>query len=209
MTTPAPLTVAPPSVPVLVEVLAALGRQASVSPNSAPQQATLHLARILVAVAERHAVAAELGCGPDGLDGHDVDTHQDTYDTATVRATFERLALAHWRSRRLVATVTALRKALVGDGPDPDDPDADFEQEEDGLVLMWGLAEHTTIAADAVIEAIARLVTPPAETTAAGVERLDAATALLVSVGERAAELRGDRLGHPVAADRRLTAVLL
>ena len=53
------------------------------SPGNAPQQATLHLARVLVA--ERHAVAADLACGPDGLDGHDVDTHQDTYGTTTVR----------------------------------------------------------------------------------------------------------------------------
>ncbi|MGX6608423.1 hypothetical protein ACWKSP_40835 [Micromonosporaceae bacterium Da 78-11] len=190
MTTPAPLTVPPPSVPTLVEVLATLGRPALVSAGSPPAQATLHLTRMLVAVAERHAVSAELACGPGGRDGHDVDTYQGTYDTATVRATFERLALAHWRSQRLVATVTALRKALVGDGPDPDDPDADVEQEEDASALMWELAEHTTIAADAVIEVIARLITPPAETTTAGVERLDAATALLVSAGQRAAELR-------------------
>lgn len=189
MTTPAPLTVPPPSVPTLVEVLATLGRPASVSADSPPAQATLHLTRMLVAVAERHAVAAELACGPDGRDGHDVDTYQDTYDTATVRAMFERLALAHWRSRRLVATVTALRKAMVGDGPDLDDPDADVE-DEDASALMWGLAEHTTIAADAVVEVIARLVTPPRESATADVERLDAATALLVSVGERAAELR-------------------
>jgi len=165
MTTPAPLTVPPPPVPVLVEVLAALGRQASVAAGSPPEQASLHLARVLVAVAERHAVAAELACGADGLDGHDVETHQDTYDTATVRATFERLALAHWRARRLVATVTALRKAMVGDGPDLDDPDAEIEP-EDPAALMWGLAEHTTIAADAVIEVIAKLVTPGAQDTA-------------------------------------------
>jgi hypothetical protein len=34
----------------------------------------------------------------------------------------------HVHRRRLVATVTALRKAMVGDGPDLDDPDAEIEQ---------------------------------------------------------------------------------
>ena len=52
----------------------------------------LHLTRLLVAVAECHAVAAELALGADACDGHDIDVYQDTYDTATVRAAFERLA---------------------------------------------------------------------------------------------------------------------
>ena len=66
-------------------------------------------------------------------------------------------------------------------------PDADAG---DSMALMWGLAEQTTIAVDAVIAVIARLVTPPAEDAVAGVQRLDAATALLVSAGERADDLR-------------------
>lgn len=45
-------------------------------------------------VAERHAVSAELAVGRADVDmaEHDVDEHQDTYDIATVRAVFERLA---------------------------------------------------------------------------------------------------------------------
>lgn len=64
-------------------------------------------------MSERHAIAAELALGIDDHDDHDVDTHQDTYDTATVRAVFERLALAHWRARRLTATVTTLRDTML------------------------------------------------------------------------------------------------
>jgi hypothetical protein len=55
---------------------------------------------------------------------------------------------------------------------------------------MWNLAAHTTIAADTILAVLARLVTPPADNTAAAVNRLDAATALLVHIGETAATLR-------------------
>ncbi|HWG63781.1 MAG TPA: hypothetical protein VG253_18990 [Streptosporangiaceae bacterium] len=48
----------------------------------------------------------------------------------------------------------------------------------------------STIAAEAVLAVLARLVTPPCEPTAAAVDRLDAATALLVSAGHSAAGLR-------------------
>lgn len=37
-------------------------------------------------------------------------------DAATVRATFERLVLVHWRARRLTATVSTLREAMLGPG---------------------------------------------------------------------------------------------
>ncbi len=69
-------------------------------------------------------------------------------------------------------------------------PDLDTNDGEEPAGLMSGLAEHLTIAADAVIAVIARLVAPPLESTTAGVERLGAATVLLVSVGERAGRLR-------------------
>ncbi len=185
MATPAPLTDPPPTVEQLLDVLADLGWPATVTAGAPPSQTTLHLARLLVAVTERHAISAELAAGRVGLDGGecDVEDHQDTYDTATVRATFERLALAHWRARRLTATVTTLRETMLGATDlDEDDPS--------GMAQMWNLAAHTTIAADAILAVLARLVTPPADDTAAAVDRLDAATALLVHVGESAAELR-------------------
>ncbi|MGH3191174.1 MAG: hypothetical protein ACRDOL_28805 [Streptosporangiaceae bacterium] len=101
-----------------------------------------------------------------------------------MRAAFERLALAHWRARRLTATVTTLRTAMLS--ASQDDP----EDDPSGTAQMWSLAEHATIAADAILAVLAQLVTPPCDDTAAAVGRLDAATALLVSVGESAADLR-------------------
>jgi hypothetical protein len=139
-------------------------------------------------------VAAELARGADACDGHDIDEYQDTYDTATVRAAFERLALAHWRARRLSAT--ALRDTMLGaaaiDNDEDDDPS--------GMAQMWNLTVHAAIAADAVLAVLARLVTPPSEPTAAAAGRLDAATALLVSAGHSAAGLRA-ALGMDGAGD--------
>ena len=117
---------------------------------------------------------------------HDVGDHQGTYDTATVRATFERLALAHWRAQRLTAAVTTLREAMYAADAAGDDTDDD----PSGTALMWDLAAHSALATDAVLAVLARLVTPPADTSTADVQRLDAATALLVSAGERATALR-------------------
>jgi hypothetical protein len=136
-----------------------------------------------VAVAERHAVAAELVLGPDARDGHDVDEHQGIYDAASVRAAFERFALAHWRARRLTATVTALRDAVDAGVDDEDD-------DPSGMAELWDLVVHTAVAGDTILAVLARLVTPPADDNAAAVARLDAATALLVSVGESAGRLR-------------------
>ena len=102
----------------------------------------LHLARLLVAVAERHAIAAELVLGAEARGGRDVDKHQETYDTASVRAAFELLALAHWRTGRLTATVTALRDTARA-GVVDDDPS--------GMTELWNLAVHTTIAGDAIL----------------------------------------------------------
>jgi hypothetical protein len=186
MPTPAPLADPPPTVEQLLDVLAVLGRSATVTAGSPRPQTTLHLARLLVAVAERHAISAELAAGRAGLDvGElDVEEHQGTYDTATVRATFERLALVHWRARRLTATVTTLREAMLGAR------DLDEDDDPSGMAPLWNLAAHTTIAADAILAVLARLVTPPVDDIAAAVDRLDAATALLVHVGESAAELR-------------------
>lgn len=111
----------------------------------------------------------------------DVDKHQEAYDTASVRAAFELLALAHWRAGRLTATVTALRDTARA-GVVDDDPS--------GMTERWNLAVHTTIAGDAILAVLARLVTPPEDDNAAAADRLDAATALLVSVGESAGKLR-------------------
>ncbi len=144
-----------------------------------PAPTVLHLARLLVAVAERHAIAAELVLGAEARGGRDVDKHQETYDTASVRAAFELLALAHWRAGRLTATVTALRDtARAGVVDDPS-----------GMTELRNLAVHTTIAGDAILAVLARLVTPPEADNAAAADRLDAATALLVSVGESAGKL--------------------
>jgi hypothetical protein len=172
----------PPSAAQLIEVLAALGRPVTAHSGD-PAPTVLHLARLLVAVAERHAIAAELALGVDARHGHDVDEHQQTYDTASVRAAFELLTLAHWRARRLTATVTALRDTAGASAEDEDD-------DPDGMTELWNLAVHTTLAADAILAVLAQLVTPPADDTAAAVDRLDAATALLVNVGESAGKLR-------------------
>ncbi len=98
-----------------------------------------------------------------------------------MRAAFELLALAHWRAGRLTATVTALRDTARA-GVVDDDPS--------GMTELWNLAAHTTIAGDAILAVLARLVTPPEDDNAAAADRLDTATALLVSVGESAGKLR-------------------
>lgn len=175
-----PLADPPPSAAQLIEVLATLGRPVTVHSGD-PAPTVLHLARLLVAVAERHAIAAELVLGAEARGGRDVDKHQETYDTASVRAAFELLALAHWRAGRLTATVTALRDTARA-GVVDDDPS--------GMTELWNLAVHTTIAGDAILAVLARLVTPPEDDNAAAADRLDAATALLVSVGESAGKLR-------------------
>ncbi|MGH3191175.1 MAG: hypothetical protein ACRDOL_28810 [Streptosporangiaceae bacterium] len=74
MPVPAPLTDAPPPAGRLLEVLASLGRPVTVTASSATSPATtLHLARLLVAGAERHAISAELAMGAGDHDRHDVD----------------------------------------------------------------------------------------------------------------------------------------
>jgi hypothetical protein len=73
MPTPAPLSDQLPPPQVFLDALSALGCPVTVSDKVPLAQVTLHLARTLVALAERHAVAAELACGVDGLDGHDVE----------------------------------------------------------------------------------------------------------------------------------------
>ena len=85
-------------------------------------------------MAERHAIAAELVLGAEARGGRDVDKHQETYDTASVRAAFELLALAPWRAGRLTATVTALRDTARA-GVVDDDPSA--------MTELWNLAVHT------------------------------------------------------------------
>jgi len=150
MPLPAPLNDPPPTAAQLADILAALGRLVTVASGD-PAPTVLHLTRLLVAVAERDAVAAELALGAGARDSHDVDEHQDTYDTATVRAAFERLALAHWRARRLSATVTALRDTMLGVADDNDEDDY-----PSGTAEMWNLTVHTTIAADTVLAVLAR-----------------------------------------------------
>jgi hypothetical protein len=100
----------------------------------------LHLARTLVAVAERHVVAAQITAGRTAAGEQDGDEHQRSYDRPAARAGYERLALAYWRARRLAATVTALRADLAG-GPDRDDPS--------GTAAVWDLSVHASAVADA------------------------------------------------------------
>jgi hypothetical protein len=66
MDTAVSLTAPPPPAPVLIDVLAHLGRPAPVADDCPPEHAVLHLARVLAAVAERHAVAAELAAARTG-----------------------------------------------------------------------------------------------------------------------------------------------
>jgi hypothetical protein len=54
-----PLPTSPPTVPQLTEALKVLGRQVTVSPDAPAPVAALHLARLLVALAEQHAIRAE------------------------------------------------------------------------------------------------------------------------------------------------------
>jgi hypothetical protein len=74
------------------------------------------------------------------------------------------------------------------------------------MTELWNLAVHTTIAGDAILAVLARLVTPPEDDNAAAADRLDAATALLVSVGESAGKLRA-AIGLDSATDHSGAAV--
>jgi hypothetical protein len=51
-----PLPASPPTVPQLTQALEVLGRQVTVSPDAPPSVAALHLTRVLVALAEQHAI---------------------------------------------------------------------------------------------------------------------------------------------------------
>src|ERR1035441_8018102 len=72
----------------------------------------------LGAAEEQQAVAAEHAASRAGggrlPDGHDVASHQGTYDLATAKAALTMLAVAYWRSQRLHAGVQALARAFTG-----------------------------------------------------------------------------------------------
>jgi hypothetical protein len=70
----------------------------------------LHLTRLLVALAEQHAIRAEQATAGDA-DPADVElfTYQDTYDKATASGVLELLMVAYWRAQWLTAGVEALR----------------------------------------------------------------------------------------------------
>jgi hypothetical protein len=75
----------------------------------------LHLTRILVALAEQHAIRADQATAGDA-DPPDVElfTCQDTYDKATAGGALELLMVAYWRAQPLTAGVEALRAELTG-----------------------------------------------------------------------------------------------
>jgi hypothetical protein len=83
--------------------------------HTPPGPTMLHLTRILVALAEQHAIRAEQATAGDA-DPADVElfTYQDTYDKATAGGALELLMVAYWRAQRLTAGVKALRAELTG-----------------------------------------------------------------------------------------------
>jgi len=100
----------------LTQALEVLGRPVTVEPDAPPPVAALHLTRILVALAEQHAIAAERAAGADaGAEPADVEvvSYQATYDKATTPVALELLMVAYWRAQRLTAGVEALRADLT------------------------------------------------------------------------------------------------
>jgi hypothetical protein len=177
-----------PDVAVLTDVLDRLCRPVTISP-AAPEAATrVHLARVLVAVAELCALRAEHALtGQDRAAGKDadVDDHQGTYDQATARNTLQRLALNYWRSQRLTAGVQALREAMH-----QHDPDLDAEDPPSALAEIWQLTTPVTAACEGLLGILARVTLT--DDAAEIVTQLDIVTALLASAGEHATQLRAE-----------------
>lgn len=139
---------------------------------------TLHLARLLLAVAEHHAVAAQLALPHQQVDDN-IDDVQGCYDTAATPEPSALLALTHWRSRRLAAGLDALHQTLTTPSSHAEDDPAD----------IWRLTAHTTAAADALIAALTILAGPDPDTPAA-IAQIDAATTVLIRTGAHAATMR-------------------
>jgi hypothetical protein len=62
----------PPTVAQLTEALKLLGCPVTVEPGAPPGPSALHLTRILVALAEQHAIRAEHAAASDGTVWHAV-----------------------------------------------------------------------------------------------------------------------------------------
>jgi hypothetical protein len=182
----------------LARALALLGTAADVG-DAPPELAALHLTRALVAAAEHQAVAAELAASKAGggrlPDGHDVAGHQGTYDLATARAALTMLAVTYWRSQRLHAGVQALARAFTG-ARDGDEEGRDEEPENSPLELTWDLAVPASAATEALLSFLGAVTVD--DDPRGRVQSLDAATALLVSAGRRAARLRSATGMSPV-----------
>jgi hypothetical protein len=193
--TPAPL--ADTGTGTLAEALALLGTVTDVG-DAPPELAALHLTRALVAAAEQQAVAAEHAASKAGggrlPDGHDVASHQGTYDLATAKAALTMLAVTYWRSQRLHAGVQALARAFAGadahdgDGDEDDEEGRGEEPENSPVELMWDLAVPASAATEALLSFLGAVTVD--DDPRGSVQSLDAATALLVSAGRRAARLR-------------------
>jgi hypothetical protein len=186
--TPAPLA----DTGTLSQALALLGTVTDIG-DAPPELAALHLTRTLVAAAEQQAVAAEHAASKAGgghlPDGHDVAGHQGTYDLATARAALTMLAVTCWRSQRLNAGVQALARAFTGAGArDGDEEGRDEEAESSPVELMWDLAVPAAAATEALLSFLGAVTVD--DDPRGSVQALDAATALLVSAGRRAARLR-------------------
>jgi hypothetical protein len=191
--TPAPLA----DTGTLAEALALLCTVTDVG-DAPPELAALHLTRALVAAAEQQAVAAEHAASKAGggrlPDGHDVASHQGTYDLATAKAALTMLAVTYWRSQRLHAGVQALARAFTGadahdgDGDEDDEEGRGEEPENSPVELMWDLAVPASAATEALLSFLGAVTVD--DDPRGSVQSLDAATALLVSAGRRAARLR-------------------
>lgn len=175
----------PPTVEQLAQALELLGRPVTVSPNAPTAPAALQLTRVLVALAEQHAIAAERAAAEADTDPADVEVsaYQDTYDKATTGGALELLVLAYWRAQRLTAGVKALRAQLTR---------TETETERTGkpsaLAVVWDLIGPAAAAVEGLLGMEAHLTVT--DDSKAMVAQLDAATALLVHLGGKAGRLR-------------------
>ncbi len=117
----------------LTQALEVLGCPVTVSPGAPPGPTALHLARLLIALAEQHAIHAEQAAAGDA-DPADVDlfTYQDTYDKAT-------------------AGVEALRAELTGADAQQHPEDADPLAEPSPLALVWDLIGPAAAAVEGLL----------------------------------------------------------
>lgn len=187
---PAPLTA-----DQIRPLLAALGRDVVLDEGTSAEAGAARLAHVLVAAAERNAIAAEstmreaaaLAVASGGAATETLTaTEQAAYDLTTARGALELLGLLQWRASRQVTGIEALREVFTA-GSDTAGPE-EGGTGVDGFDALWEMAVTGTAGTAGVLAVLADAATsqPPAHV----VSTLDAATDALGRAGGQAVQMR-------------------